>query len=167
MIDWEGAHADPSGFLNAVADGSQGLKASAAPIDTAMRVLCVRRAIRFYAVMDHDRIGGFRPSSMTPGKRALFALSLILNEAQETWPLLVDQPEDDLDSRSIYDTVVPYLMQRKRDRQIIMVSHSANLVIGADSEQVIVANRHGDDRKNEGGRTFDYLSGALEHSKPE
>jgi ABC-type cobalamin/Fe3+-siderophores transport system ATPase subunit len=117
--------------------------------------------------MDGDRIGGFAPSSMTPGKRALFALSLILNEAQESWPLLIDQPEDDLDSRSIYDTVVPYLIRRKRERQIIMVSHNANTVIGADSEQVIVANRHGDDRKNRNGRTFDYLTGSLEHSAPE
>ncbi len=47
-----------------------------------------------------------------------------------------------------------------------MVSHNANLVIGADSEQVIVANRHGNDRKNKDGRTFEYFTGALEHSRP-
>ena len=76
------------------------------------------------------------------GKQALFALTLILNESQEPWPLLIDQPEDDLDSRSIYLAIVPYLGERKKERQIIMVSHNANLVIGADSEVVIVANRH-------------------------
>ncbi|HET7388341.1 MAG TPA: hypothetical protein VFJ19_16935 [Nocardioidaceae bacterium] len=61
---------------------------------------------------------------------------------------------------------MPYLMKRKKERQIIMVSHNANLVIGADSELVIVANRHGADRKNDGGRTFEYFTGALEHSQP-
>jgi len=46
-----------------------------------------------------------------------------------------------------------------------MVSHNANLVIGADSEQVIVANRHGDDRRNKDAREFEYFTGALEHSQ--
>lgn len=71
-----------------------------------------------------------------------------LEAPQEPWPLLIDQPEDDLDSRSIYDAIVPYLTKRKKERQIIMASHNANLVIGADSELVIVANRHGEDRRN-------------------
>jgi len=123
------------------------------------------KEIRFSAELDSDRIGGFTRSSMTPGKQALFALTLILNESQEPWPLLIDQPEDDLDSRSIYETIVPYLAKRKKERQIVMVSHNANLVIGADSEQVIVANRHGDDRKNRDSRTFEYFTGALEHSQ--
>ena len=46
-----------------------------------------------------------------------------------------------------------------------MVTHNANLVVGADSEQVIVTNRHGDDRQNRDGRTFDYLTGSLEQSR--
>ena len=46
-----------------------------------------------------------------------------------------------------------------------MVSHNANLVVGADAEQVIVANRHGTDRKNDKNRMFDYLSGSLENTK--
>lgn len=167
LAEWRKAQADPGSFLEAVTSGTQKLKANTTPRNVAVQVLCLTPAIRFFAVMDGDRIGGFVPSSMTPGKRALFALSLILNEAQESWPLLIDQPEDDLDSRSIYDTVVPYLIRRKRERQIIMVSHNANTVIGADSEQVIVANRHGDDRKNRNERTFDYLTGSLEHSAPE
>lgn len=104
---------------------------------------------------------------MTQGKQALFALTLILNESEEAWPLLIDQPEDDLDSRSIYEVLVAYLADRKTERQIIMVvSHNANLVIGADSEQVIVANRHGVDRQNAGGQAFDYFTGSLEHTRP-
>lgn len=78
---------------------------------------------------------------------------------------MIDQPEDDLDSRAIYDTIVPYLKRRKRERQILMVTHNPNLVVGADSEQVIVTNRHGNDRRNRNDQTFDYLTGSMEHSR--
>jgi hypothetical protein len=131
----------------------------------AIAALCTTEEVRFNATLEGDKIGGFTPSSMTPGKQALFALTLILDESDDAWPLLIDQPEDDLDSRSIYDYIVPYLMQSKRERQILMVSHNANLVIGADSEQLIVANRHGIDRKNTGNRLFDYRTGAIEDTK--
>ena len=153
-------------FLEALASGRQKIKQGRSPREVASNVLTVTEEIRFLACLDGDRIGGFAPSSMTPGKQGLFALTLILNQSQEAWPLLIDQPEDDLDSRSIYQHIVPYLNRRKTGRQIIMVTHNANLVLGADSELVLVANRHGDDRKNHASRTFDYLGGSLEHSVP-
>ncbi len=121
--------------------------------------------VRFKATMEGDTIGGFSESSMTEGKQALFALTLLLNKESDTWPLLIDQPEDDLDSRSIYGQIVPYLREQKKRRQIIMVSHNANLVVGADSEQVIVANQHGNDRKNTNNQKFNYLSGSLEFTQ--
>ncbi len=164
LVSYEDAHGDPAKFLSALRGGAVNLNKSYAPSVVAADVLTLTKDVRFSAELDADSIGGFSRSSMTPGKQALFALTLLLNESQEPWPLLIDQPEDDLDSRSIYDTIVPYLMKRKKERQIIMVSHNANLVIGADSEQVIVANRHGTDRRNNGGRTFEYFTGALEHS---
>lgn len=156
---------DVAEFLNALRSGRQKLKSGASPAHVAVEVLTTTEEVRFYAEIDGDRVGGFKDSSMTPGKQALFALTLILNESEEAWPLLIDQPEDDLDSRSIYESLVKYLCERKQDRQIIMVSHNANLVVGADSEQVIVANRHGDDRPNRNDQHFDYFSGSLEHSR--
>lgn len=165
FVAYEDAQADPTTFLSDLRKGIVTLNKGYEPSSVAADVLTVTKEVRFAAELDKDRIGGFRRSSMTPGKQALFALTLILNESQEPWPLLIDQPEDDLDSRSIYDTIVPYLTTRKKERQIIMVSHNANLVIGADAEQVIVANRHGDDRKNKDARTFEYFTGSLEHSQ--
>ncbi|GAB3124771.1 TrlF family AAA-like ATPase [Glaciibacter psychrotolerans] len=164
-IDFLKAQAEPAAFLTAIRSGDQELNKGFTSLATAQSLMTVVPEVRFTAELDADRIGGFGRSSMTPGKQALFALTLILNESQEPWPLLIDQPEDDLDSRSIYGTIVPYLLERKRERQIIMVSHDANLVVGADSESVIVANRHGADRPNKGGRTFEYLTGSLEHSQ--
>lgn len=165
-VSYRDAQADPGKFLRSLRDENVKLNKNFEPSAVAADVLTITKEVRFSAELDTDRIGGFSRSSMTPGKQALFALTLILNESQEPWPLLIDQPEDDLDSRSIYETIVPYLMKRKKERQIIMVSHNANLVIGADSELVIVANRHGADRKNDGDRTFEYFTGALEHSQP-
>ena len=145
---------------------SQKLKLSQSKQQVAIATLCTTEEIRFNATLESDKIGGFQLSTMTPGKQALFALTLILDESDDAWPLFIDQPEDDLDSRSIYDYIVPYLKTRKKERQILMVSHNANLVVGADSEQVVVANRHGADRKNRDNKTFDYLTGAIEDSKP-
>lgn len=165
-IDIDKVVGEAGKFVELMGSGKQKLKQGERPIDTTRAVLTATQTIRFVASLDGDRIGGFKKSSMTPGKQALFALTLILAESGEPWPLLIDQPEDDLDSRSVCDVIIKDLMRRKRERQVIMVSHNANLVIGADSEEIIVANRHGDDRKNKDGMTFEYLTGSLEHSQP-
>jgi hypothetical protein len=166
LVDVSKVFSGPGEFVRYMGSGQQKLKSGFNLEKQTKEVLTTTMDLRFVASLEGDRIGGFKPSSMTPGKQALFALKLILAEVDEPWPLLIDQPEDDLDSRSVCDVIVKDLMQRKRERQIIMVSHDANLVIGADSEEIIVANRHGDDRPNEGGRMFDYLTGSLEYSKP-
>jgi len=165
-INLSKAITEPDKFIEHMASGRQKLNRGEDVVALTQAVLTATRDMRFVAVLEGDRIGGFRKSSMTPGKQALFALTLILAESDEPWPLLIDQPEDDLDSRSVCDVIIKDLMRRKRERQIIMVSHNANLVIGADSEEIIVANRHGDDRPNENDKTFAYLTGSLEYSKP-
>lgn len=157
--------ADPAAFMAALREGDQRLKVSQSPQDVAEAVLGATPKLLFWAEIEGDRIGGFKSSSMSPGKQALFALELILGGIEEPWPLLIDQPEDDLDSRSISTQLVSYLTRRKSERQIIMVSHDANLVVGSDAEQVVVANRHGANTKNAGERTFDYFSGSLEHTR--
>jgi len=156
---------NPDLFLDSLFSGKQKVNQGNDITLIAIEAFTITEKILFIASMEGDRIGGFSEPTMTPGKRALFALRLLLAESEDTWPLLIDQPEDDLDSRSIYNDIVPFLREKKKERQIIMVSHNANLVIGADSEQIIVANRHGEDRKNEDGLLFNYLSGSIENSK--
>ncbi|MEA2056752.1 MAG: ABC transporter ATP-binding protein, partial [Patescibacteria group bacterium] len=56
-------------------------------------------------------------------------------------------------------------LSQKLGLQIIMVSHNANLVVTSDSEQVIVANRNGNNRPNEDNLEFNYFSGGLEYSQ--
>lgn len=165
VVEVKAAQSEASRFLRELKDGTVKLRKNADPESVARAVLSLSPVFRFAATMDGDRIGGFSTSTMTPGKQALFALTLILSDFGEEWPLLIDQPEDDLDSKSIYQDVVQFLKKQKERRQILMVTHNANLVVGADAELVIVANRHGVDRPNRNGRTFEYTSGGLESSK--
>ena len=157
---------DPYAFLSAIYSGKQKINIPHDRKSVAIEILSLTERVLFKAEMEGDTIGGFFSTTMTPGKRALFLLRLILAQSDDKWPLLIDQPEDDLDSRSIYGEIVPFIKRSKKKRQIIMVSHNANLVVGADSEQVIVANRSGSDRQNEDGKQFNYLTGSLEHTQP-
>ena len=103
--------------------------------------------------------------SMSPGKKALVLLEMIVGLEKSKCPILIDQPEDDLDNRSIYKDLVVYLKTKKHERQIIIVTHNANVVVGADAEEVIIANQDGKEAPNREKR-FEYRSGAIEDSTP-
>jgi energy-coupling factor transporter ATP-binding protein EcfA2 len=69
----------------------------------------------------------------------LLLLYLALDDADDR-PLIIDQPEENLDPKSIFDELVGLFVQAKSKRQVIMVTHNANLVVNTDANQVIVAN---------------------------
>ena len=77
---------------------------------------------------------------LSPGTRGivLILLYLVLDDADDR-PLIIDQPEENLDPKSIYDELVPLFQAAKRERQVIMVTHNANLVVNTDADQIIVA----------------------------
>ena len=78
---------------------------------------------------------------LSAGQRctAIFPLLLKLQEG----PLIVDQPEDNLDNRHIADTIAPALLEDKRGRQIAFTSHNANLVVLTDAEQITLFDSDG------------------------
>lgn len=108
---------------------------------------------------------GDRFKDMSPGKRSLVILKLILDFSNKKCPILIDQPEDNLDNRAIYSDLVNYIRKRKTQRQIILVTHNPNIVVGGDSELVIVANQKGKDTPNRNNVKFQYLSEGLEDTK--
>lgn len=114
----------------------------------------------YQVTMDGDSIG-----SMSPGKKALVLLKLLINLAENKCPILIDQPEDDLDNRSIFDELIPFIRRKKLDRQIIIVTHNANVVLGGDAEEVIVANQNGNNAKNKKYK-FEYRTGSIEDDSP-
>jgi len=101
---------------------------------------------------------------MSQGKQAFVVLKLLLEFSDKTCPVLIDQPEDSLDNRAIYNELVKYLKQKKKDRQIILVTHNPNVVVSADAEQIIVANQHDIKSKNKSDLKFQYVTGGIEHS---
>jgi hypothetical protein len=102
---------------------------------------------------------------MSPGKRGLVLLQLILHISNATHPILIDQPEDNLDNRTISNELKQFIKDKKLVRQIIMVTHDANLVVLTDAENVIVSNQSGQqaDRDNRAFQ-FEYITGGIEYS---
>jgi len=78
---------------------------------------------------------------LSPGTRGivLLLLYLALDEADDR-PLIIDQPEENLDPKSVFDELVGLFIAAKSKRQVIMVTHNANLVINTDADQIIVAD---------------------------
>ena len=116
--------------------------------------------IKYKVVMDNDNI-----DVMSPGKKALVLLKLLIDLAESKCPILIDQPEDDLDNRSVFDELIPFIRRKKKERQIIVVTHNANVVLGADAEEIIIANQTGSKSENNAKR-FEYRSGAIENDNP-
>jgi len=96
---------------------------------------------------------------MTGGQRAITMLELIFKLDNQRYPILIDQPEDDLDVSGVANDLVKFIKNEKIDRQIIIVSHNGSLVVCSDTEQVIVSecNKLGIDKYN-----FCYCTGAIE-----
>lgn len=101
-------------------------------------------------------------ASMSPGQRGMVLLQFLLERSEADYPILLDQPEDNLDNRTIYDHVVEALRNRKTERQIIVVTHDPNLAVATDSEQLIVAEQSNEDEIDRGLDRFRYAMGALE-----
>ncbi len=69
------------------------------------------------------------------GQKCAALLAFILSYGDE--PLLLDQPEDDLDNELIYDLIVKQIRATKHKRQIIIVTHNANIVVNGNAEMVV------------------------------
>jgi len=82
-------------------------------------------------------------SQLSLGQKQSVLLALMLS-ADSNRPLIIDQPEDHLDSEFIYQTLVPVLRRAKERRQVIIVTHNANIAVLGDAEQIIVLKAQDD-----------------------
>jgi len=106
------------------------------------------------------RLGGRRLSELFPGERGLLLLVFYLLIDRKQCPLLLDQPEENLDNQSIKKILVPCIREAKLRRQIIMVTHNPNLAVVCDAEQVVVASIDKAD-----GNRIEYVAGSIEHAR--
>ena len=99
---------------------------------------------------------------LSPGTRGIVLLLVYLViDRSDRRPLLIDQPEENLDPKSVFDDLVPHFRLARHRRQVIIVTHNANLVVNTDADQVIVAT-------STMGRpgclpNIEYTSGSLEN----
>jgi hypothetical protein len=93
-------------------------------------------SVRYEIVYD-----GIDIRKLSPGTRGivLLLLYLALDDADDR-PLIIDQPEENLDPKSVFEELVALFIAAKAKRQVIMVTHNANLVINTDADQIIVAD---------------------------
>ena len=110
------------------------------------------------------KYNGVDLENLSPGTKGIVLLILYLGmDVADTRPLIVDQPDENLDNESIYDLLMNYFKSAKKRRQIILITHNPNLVVNADSEQVIVATAT---RQENGLPYISYQSGSLENNTP-
>jgi ABC-type cobalamin/Fe3+-siderophores transport system ATPase subunit len=97
---------------------------------------------------------GAKPKSipvnqLSDGQKHTIMLTIAML-AESNIPLVIDQPEDDLDNAFIFSAVVRVLRQIKERRQVILVTHNANIAVLGDAELLLPMRREGD-----GGAAFD------------
>lgn len=94
-------------------------------------------------------------NKISVGQRGTIYLCLKLATNIFSQPIIFDQPEDDLDNDFIFNDLINIFKEIKRYRQVIIVTHNANIVVNADAEQVIVAENNEE--------RLSYRSGSLEN----
>ncbi len=106
------------------------------------------------------KLGETELSQLSPGEKGALLLIFYLLIDKNDVPLVMDQPEENLDNQSVYELLVHYIKEAKKRRQIVIVTHNPNLAVVCDAEQVIYAKI---DKTNR--NTVSYKSGSIENTE--
>lgn len=110
--------------------------------------------VRFELKLDDNSL-----AELSPGQRGSVLLVFYLALSRDKKPLIIDQPEDNLDNQSIYNKLVPCVLEAKKHRQIFLVTHNPNLAIACDAEQIVYCQLNDDAPK------IRYCSGSIENQE--
>lgn len=105
------------------------------------------------------KVGNSTLQELSPGERGIVLLIFYLALSKNDIPIIIDQPEDNLDNQSVYDKLVPCICEAKRKRQVIIVTHNPNIAIACDAEQIVYCSM--DKNKNK----ISYKSGSIENEE--
>ncbi len=104
------------------------------------------------------RWAGKDVQQLSPGERGTLLLVFYLLIDRADIPLIIDQPEENLDNQTVFNVLVPSIKEARSRRQIIIVTHNPNLAVVCDADQVIYASIN-----KEGANSVSYESGAIEN----
>ncbi|MEZ4358044.1 MAG: hypothetical protein R2876_05380 [Eubacteriales bacterium] len=112
-----------------------------------------------YIKAEYNLTLGGRPLAMlSAGERGIVLLVFYLALSKNDVPLIIDQPEDNLDNQSVFSRLVPCIKEAKKKRQVIIVTHNPNIAIACDAEQIVCCSI---DKTN---NHISYSSGSIEDS---
>lgn len=97
-------------------------------------------------------------NELSPGEKGTVLLVIYLLLDKSTNPLVIDQPEENLDNQSVYQILRPFILEAKKRRQIIIVTHNPNIAVACDAEQLIYV--HIDKSNN---NQFSFKAGSIEN----
>lgn len=103
------------------------------------------------------KMGGRNLNELSPGEKGIVLLIFYLALSKDERPLIIDQPEDNLDNQSVYSKLVKCIKEAKKKRQVIIVTHNPNIAIACDSEELIYCTI---DKSN---NRISYSSGSIEN----
>lgn len=106
------------------------------------------------------KLAGKELLRLSPGERGVLLLIFYLLVDNDDCPLIIDQPEDNLDNQSVFELVAPCIREARLRRQLFIVTHNPNLAVVCDAEQVIAASI---DKANK--ERVEYISGAIENPR--
>lgn len=104
------------------------------------------------------KLGETELNQLSPGEKGALLLIFYLLVDKNDIPLIIDQPEENLDNESVYKLLVNFIKIAKKKRQIIIVTHNPNLAVVCDAEQVIYSKIE-KTAKNK----VSYISGSIEN----
>jgi len=104
------------------------------------------------------RMGTKELHQLSPGERGTLLLVFYLLVDKDDIPLVIDQPEENLDNQTVYELLVPCMKEAKQRRQVFIVTHNPNLAVVCDAEQTVGASL---DKAN--NYRMEYVSGSIEN----
>lgn len=114
--------------------------------------------LKYIGVNFKLKMGKRSLEELSPGERGIVLLIFYLALSKENKPIIIDQPEDNLDNQSVYSKLVPCICRAKEKRQVIIVTHNPNIAVACDAEQIVFCEKNNDSNK------IKYESGSIENS---
>ena len=104
------------------------------------------------------KFGDKELSQLSPGEKGTLLLIFYLLVDKDDIPLIIDQPEENLDNQTVYELLLGCIKEAKKRRQIIIATHNPNIAVVCDAEQVIYCSID----KTDGNR-IEYETGSIEN----
>jgi ABC-type lipoprotein export system ATPase subunit len=138
------------------------IKSVAEPIDENNKQIKNKEALYklichldYLSINYNLKMGNVGLQRLSPGERGLVLLIFYLGLTKNNIPLIIDQPEDNLDNQSVFKRLVPCIKEAKQRRQIIIVTHNPNIAIACDAEQIIYSEI------DKNTNSISYMSGSI------